>query len=102
MQSMGTVVDMPLCGATPGAHGSEGADDTRGATVAVHRWGGSYLGRGTDADAHGLDNPEDCGDSPHRSESAQKVRSTEGGTRRQGGRRLRDHANSCPYHSEHT
>ena len=37
MQSMGTVVDMPLCGATPGAHGSEGADDTRGATVAVHR-----------------------------------------------------------------
>ena len=37
MQSMGTVVDMLLCGATPGAHGSEGADDTRGATVAVHR-----------------------------------------------------------------
>ena len=37
MRFMGTVVDMPLCGATPGAHGSEGADDTRGATVPVHR-----------------------------------------------------------------
>ena len=96
MQSMGTVVDMPLCCATPWAPGSEGADDTRGATVAVHRLGGSCLGRGTEADAHGLDNPEDCGDSPHRSERAEKVRSTEGGTRRQGGRRPRDHAKNLP------
>ena len=37
MQSMGTDVDMPSCCATPGAHISEGAADTRGATVAVHR-----------------------------------------------------------------
>ena len=53
-------------------------------------------------DAHGLDNPEDCGDSPHRSERAEKVRGTEGGTHQQGGRRPLDHEKNCPYHSEHT
>ena len=39
--------------AAPGGHGSEGADDTRRAALAVHQRGGSHPGRGTETDAHG-------------------------------------------------